>query len=54
METNTDIRSTAALITSKINAMCNAKTTEEIVANFVDAKDLLIALYKLNVEKVQK
>ena len=47
-----DIRSAVSLTTAACNAMCNAKTTEEIVTNFMAAKDNLIALYKYNVERV--
>lgn len=51
---DTEIRSIATLLTAKVNTMCNSLTTEEVIANFVQAKDLLIALYKLNVEKLSK
>ena len=54
MTNNAEIRSTAAVLTAKINEMCNSNNTEEVISKFVEAKDLLIALYKLNVEKVQK
>lgn len=43
---------------TKLNAftigMCNAKTIEEVSKLFVDSKDLLIELYKYNVERLQK
>ena len=47
-----DVRSAVSILTASCNAMCNAKTTDEIVTNFMAAKDNLIALYKYNVERV--
>ena len=52
MQTN-DIRTTAVLLTSAINNMCNTQDVEAIANYFVECKDLLIALYKLNVERCQ-
>ena len=49
-----EIRSMAAMITSHINNMCNSKTIDEVVTSFVSAKDLLISIYKSNVDRVQR
>lgn len=51
MKTNNDLRSNVALITASINNMCNANNVDDVVSEFVKVKDLLIELYKQNVEK---
>ena len=54
IENMNDVRAAVANLTAKINGMCNVKTTDEVSAEFVAAKDLLIALFKFNVERTYK
>ena len=55
MSTNNelDLRSMVALLTSRVNNMCNATTTEDVATEFIKVKDLLIDIYKRNVERTQ-
>ena len=46
-----EVRGTIARITHHLNNMCNTNETEDVSANFIEAKDLLIALFKFNVER---
>ena len=48
-----DVRSATALLTAHVNKMCNADNTEAVAEQFSEAKDLLIALFKYNVERVR-
>lgn len=45
-------RSATILLQASTLNMCNAKTKEDLVKNFTDAKDLLIELYKYNAERL--
>lgn len=47
-----DLRQAVALLTSNVNALCNANTSDEIVKHFISAKDLLVEIYKFNVERL--
>ena len=52
MSNNNEIlRTKAALLTASINAMCNAKDIDSVAASFSEAKNLLVEIFKLNVEK---
>ena len=48
-----DIRSKVAIINASVNNMCNVKTTEEVNSEFMKLKDLLIELYKCNIERTK-
>lgn len=50
IENADELRAAVVLLTANANAMCNAKDTEEIVKYFIEAKDLLVNIYKYNVE----
>ena len=49
-----EARSAVTKLNAFTVAMCNAKTIEEITHLFVESKDLLIDVYKYNVERLQK
>lgn len=49
-----DVRSAVALLSARVNNMCNAATTEEVAIEFSEAKDLLVAIFKFNVLRVSK
>ena len=49
-----DLRSAVVKLTANVNNMCNTNTTEDVVDAFIAAKDLLVAVYKFNVERVNK
>lgn len=48
-----NIRGCVSLLQANVNAMCNAKTTEEIIDAFVNSKDLLIAIYRFNIGRLE-
>lgn len=48
------IRSAVVLLTATINKMCNVSTAEEVQQCCVQAKDLLITVYKANINRVTK
>lgn len=48
----TELRSATILLNSNSLSMCNAKTMEELVQHFGDAKDLLIEIYKYNATRI--
>ena len=48
-----DFRTAATLISASVNKMCNVSTTEEVTAEFTTAKDLLVEIFKHNVERVR-
>ena len=48
-----DLRSMVAIMTNSVNKMCNSKTVEEVNEEFVKVKDVLIEIYKHNVERVK-
>ena len=52
IENMNDVRAVVATLTSEIHKMCNATTTEDVSNSFIISKDLLIALFKFNVERV--
>ena len=54
IKNNNDLRTAATLINANVNNMCNSKDMDSIVKSFVEAKDLLIAIYKYSVENTQK
>lgn len=45
-------RSATILLNHHSLAMCNAKTMENLVENFAEAKDLLIEIYKYNATRI--
>lgn len=49
-----DVRAAVVTLTSNLNNMCNATTTEAVSNEFISAKDLLVALFKYNVERTSK
>ena len=49
----TEQRSATILLQASALNMCNARTKEDLVKNFTDAKDLLIELYKYNAERLK-
>ena len=49
---NNEARSAAAILSAKINCMCNTNKLEEILDAFCKSKDLLINIYKYNVDRV--
>ena len=54
INTPEEMRIVAVVLNSNINQMCNATNIEEVSKAFVEAKDNLVALFKFNVERVQK
>ena len=46
-----ELNSAVSLLQAHSIQMCNDTNVEDIAKNFVAAKDLLIAIYKYNVEK---
>lgn len=50
----TELNSAVALQTNHVYNICNAKTQDEVNKSFMEAKDLLIAIYKFNTEKLSK
>ena len=46
MTSNNELRSAAALLTAAINNMCNAKDTEEVSKEFIQAKRTVLELLK--------
>ena len=51
--TKNDIRTMATLITTSVNSMCNCDSEKDITNEFIKLKDLIIALYKKNIERVR-
>lgn len=49
-----ELRSSVAKLNADVIAVCNAKTIDEMATHFVEAKDLLIAVYKYSAEKLVK
>ena len=49
-----ELRSAVVKLTANVNNMCNTTTTEDVIDAFIAAKDLLVAVYKFNVERVNK
>lgn len=49
---DTEQRSATILLNANGLSMCNAKTSEELVEHFSQAKDLLIELYKYNAKRI--
>ena len=54
MNNTTDLRTSATLLTASVNTMCNSNNIEEVANAFVQAKDLLIAIYRARVENISK
>lgn len=54
IEDMNDVRAAVAMLTSKVNEMCNSKTTEEVSEACVEAKNLLIELFKFNVNRTSR
>lgn len=52
IENVNELREAVVLLNANANAMCNAKDTEEIIKYFIESKDLLVNIYKYNVEKI--
>lgn len=52
--THEEIRSAAAVITANVNALCNAKTSDEATAAFITVKDQLIKLFQEKVAEVSR
>lgn len=46
-----ELNSAVSLLQAHSIQMCNDTSVEDVAKNFVIAKDLLIAIYKYNVEK---
>lgn len=49
---NKELREAVALLTAEVQNMCNTTSQESAVHSFVNAKDLLILVYKYNVERL--
>lgn len=49
----TELNSCVALGINHMYNICNAKTKEEMNSSFMEAKDLLIAIYKYNGKKFE-
>ena len=49
---NNDIRSMSVLLNACVNNMCNEKDSDTVTKEFVAAKDLLVNLFKVNVDRV--
>ena len=49
-----ELRSAVTLLSARVNNMCNATTTEEVAVEFSEAKDLLVAIFKFNVQRMIK
>ena len=54
MNNNQTIREKATIAIAAINNMCNVTTTDEVINEFVKIKDLIIELYKVNIDRVNK
>lgn len=48
----TELRSATILLNAHSLAMCNETTQEKIVERFCEAKDLLIAIYQYNIQRI--
>ena len=49
---NKELREAVTLLTAEVQNMCNTISQESAVHSFVNAKDLLILVYKYNVERL--
>ena len=49
-----ELRTAVTLLTANVNNMCNTNDLDEVIKAFCEAKDLLINIYKYNVEKLKK
>ena len=49
----TELRSAVAKLTSSVNNMCNTNDMEEVIQQFLIAKDLLLDVYKYNTTKLK-
>ena len=49
--TRQDLNAAVANLYAHTLNMCNEKTLDDVLKNFVEAKDYLIAIYKYNVDK---
>lgn len=49
-----NIRTIAVMLNANINNMCNASTTEDVTQEFIQAKDRLVELFKINVERTSR
>lgn len=49
-----NIRTLAVMLNANINNMCNAATTDDVTQEFIQAKDRLVELFKINVERTSR
>lgn len=49
-----DIRSMVAVLTNSVNNMCNTKSIEDVNNEFLKIKDMIINIYKYNIDRVNK
>lgn len=49
-----DIRSMVAVLTNSVNNMCNTKSVEDVNNEFLKIKDMIINIYKYNMDRVNK
>ena len=53
ISTNEELRSAIIMLDAKVKSMCNTKTNEEVNSLFMEAKDILIALYRYNFSRTK-
>ena len=51
---NDEMRAAAVMLTACVNKMCNANNTDDASTEFIKAKELLVNLFKFNVERTSK
>ena len=49
---NKELREAVTLLTAEVQNMCNTTAQESAVHSFVNSKDLLILIYKYNIERL--
>ena len=49
-----ELRVAATLITADVNTICNTSDIEEATQKFIEVKELLIDIFKFNVDRLQK
>ena len=49
-----ELRTAVTLLTANVNNMCNTKDIDDVVKTLCESMELLINIYKYNVERLQK
>lgn len=52
IENYDELRVAVALLNEQVLGMCNAPTTDEVIKAFMPTKDLLMAIFRYNVTRV--